>query len=291
MRLSLALFTLLLLLPLPGQAAVKVAATIKPVHSLVAGIMKGAGEPALIISTGASPHHYTLRPSERRALAEASVIFWVGPELEAFMPRILESLDPSSTTVALIESAGLLRLPARTPRDHAATGTQNDPHIWLSADNAHVLVDAIANELVDADSANAEIYNANRKHLHRRIAETDRMIQQKLAHKKAAFVTYHDAYQYFENAYGLHNAGFVSSGDEFSPSAKYVHELRNRIRRQQVRCLFYDAPNRPALVDTLIHGFDIKVEELDAIGLRLKPGEKAWFEIMTRLAEAYESCL
>ncbi len=96
------ILTLFLMLTsaLQAQATTKefsVAVTIKPVHSLVAGVMKGVGEPLLVMSTSASPHHYSLRPSERRALANASLIFWVGPELESFMPRILHSLDQSST--------------------------------------------------------------------------------------------------------------------------------------------------------------------------------------------------
>ena len=295
MRYLPALYTLLLLLlPLQAQSApatLRVAATVKPIHALVAGIMQGAGEPSLIMNTGASPHHYTLRPSERRTLAGASLIFWVGPELETFMPRILHSLDATSTTIALIEADGLIRLPVRTAHHHTTTAAHNDPHIWLSARNAHILVDVIADALIKADPANAAIYNANRKRLHQRITQTDSLIRQQLAGKTSAFLSYHDAYQYFEQAYGLNNAGFVSSGDELSPSAKYVQQLRDKIRQQQLHCLFYEAPNRPALVDTLTHGLEVDVHELDAIGLRQQAGENAWFEIMHALAQAYESCL
>ena len=295
MRYLPALYTLLLLLlPLQAQSApatLRVAATVKPIHALVAGIMQGAGEPSLIMNTGASPHHYTLRPSERRTLAGASLIFWIGPELETFMPRILHSLDATSTTIALIDADGLIRLPVRTAHHHTTTAAHNDPHIWLSARNAHILVDVIADALIKADPANAAIYNANRKRLHQRITQTDSLIRQQLAGKTSAFLSYHDAYQYFEQAYGLNNAGFVSSGDELSPSAKYVQQLRDKIRQQQLHCLFYEAPNRPALVDTLTHGLEVDVHELDAIGLRQQAGENAWFEIMHALAQAYESCL
>ena len=268
-----------------------VAVTVKPVHSLVAGIMKGAGEPSLIMSTGASPHHYSLRPSERRALARASLIFWVGPELETFMPRMLDSIDPTSTNVALIEAKGLLRLPARTVHHHAAAHSQIDPHIWLSPQNAHAMVDAIADELSRLDATHAHIYADNSKRLHQRIRESDGQIRRQLAGKTSAFLSYHDAYQYFEQAYGLNNAGFVSSGDEISPSAKYVHELRDKIRKQQLHCLFYEAPSRPALVDTLTRGLEVEALELDAMGTRFKPGEDTWFKIIHNLAGAYNSCL
>jgi zinc transport system substrate-binding protein len=239
----------------------------------------------------ASPHHYSLRPSERRVLANSDLIFWVGPELESFMPRILNSLDRSVSSVALIESPGLQQLPARTSHHHSKAHSRIDPHIWLSSGNAHVMIDEIANRLIALDVAHADAYEANRKRLHQRISETDEQIRRKLAGKTAAYLSYHDAYQYFELAYGLNNAGFVSRGDEISPSAKYVHELREIIRDQQLHCLFYEAPNRPDLVDTLTTGFDVAAFELDAIGIRLAAGEEAWFELMHKLAETYESCL
>jgi zinc transport system substrate-binding protein len=288
--------TLLLILTIPLQAqasaeAFSVAVTVKPVHSLVAGVMQGVAEPVLVMGTGASPHHYTLRPSERRAIANASLIFWVGPELETFMPRILGSLDASSKNVALIEANGLLRLPARTAHHHAAAGSKIDPHIWLSPQNAHAMVDAIADELSRMDAVHAHIYDDNRKQLHQHIRETDDLIRRKLAGKTSAFLSYHDAYQYFEKAYGLNNAGFVSSGDEISPSAKYVQELRDKIQKQQLLCLFYEAPSRPALVDTLTRGLLVEALELDAMGVRLKPGKDTWFEIIHNLAETYDSCL
>ena len=290
------ILTLLLILTIPVQVqasaeAFSVAVTVKPVHSLVAGVMQGVAEPVLVMGTSASPHHYTLRPSERRALANASLIFWVGPELESFMPRILDSLDASSRNVALIEAKGLLRLPARTAHHHASAQSQIDPHIWLSAQNAHAIVDAIADELSRLDAAHAHIYADNSKRLHQRIRESDGQIRRQLAGKTSAYLSYHDAYQYFEQAYGLNNAGFVSSGDEISPSAKYVHELRDKIRKQQLHCLFYEAPNRPALVDTLTRGLAVEALELDAMGTRFKPGEDTWFKIIHNLAETYNSCL
>ena len=288
--LILALFFTLTLSPLT-HADVRVAVTVKPLHSLVSGVMKGVGEPVLIMTGSGSPHHYSLRPSERRLLANSELIFWVGPELETFMPRILHGLDRSASSIALIASTGLEQLPSRTSHHHPGAHTRIDPHIWLSAENAHVMVDEIASRLIALDAAHADAYEANRKRMHKRISETDQQIRRKLAGKTAAYLSYHDAYQYFEQAYGLNNAGFVSSGDEISPGAKYVHELRNIIRDQQLHCLFYEAPNRPGLVDTLTAGFEVAVYELDAIGIRLDAGEDAWFGVMHKLAETYESCL
>jgi zinc transport system substrate-binding protein len=268
-----------------------VVATVKPVHSLVAGVMQGAGEPRLIMRSSASPHHYALRPSERQSLARASLIVWVGAELESFMPRILQSLPPQTQHLTLIDVDGITRLSARTTHHHADARQQVDPHIWLSPANAHVMVDAIADRLISMDAANASIYEANRKRLHARISSSDESIRRRLTGKTSAFLSYHDAYQYFENAYTLNNAGFVSGSEETSPGAKYIHELRGKIRDQQLHCLFYDAPGRPALVDTLTDGLAVDAVELDAIGIRQQAGEMAWFGIMNSLADAFGACL
>jgi len=116
-------------------------------------------------------------------------------------------------------------------------------------------------------------------------------VRRLLAGKTSGFISYHDAYQYFEHAYGLNNAGFVSSSDELPPGARHVHELRELIREQQLHCLVHDAPYRPALVNTLVQDFDVNVFELDALGVRYDAGEDAWFEIMNGLAQAYNACL
>lgn len=270
---------------------IRVAVTVKPLHSLVAGVMRGVADPALVMAGNASPHHYSLRPSERRALANAELIFWIGPELETFMPRILHSIDPSTETVALIDAPDLVQLTARSRGHHSHAHARTDPHIWLSAHNARALVDEIANSLIALDADKADHYEANRQRLRKRISQTDAAIRHKLAGKTSPYLSYHDAYQYFEQAYGLNHAGFVNSGDEVNPSARYVQQLRRTIRDQQIHCLVYEAPNRPALVDTLIKDFDMNIMELDAIGLRLSAGEDTWFEILHNLAETYAACL
>jgi zinc transport system substrate-binding protein len=253
--------------------------------------MQGAGQPGLIMRTGASPHHYSLRPSERRALARASLIFWVGPELETFMPRILNSLPETTQALALINAEGMTRLPARSIHQHHGDEQHVDPHIWLSPANAHVMVDAIADRLISMDADHAHIYQSNRKRMHERISGIDQRIRERLSGKNSAYLSYHDAYQYFEKAYGLNNAGFVSASEEVSPGAKYVHELRSKIRNQQLHCLFYEAPGRPALVDTLTDGLAVDVIELDAIGIRQQAGVQAWFAIMLSLADGFGACL
>ncbi|ULR46745.1 zinc ABC transporter substrate-binding protein ZnuA [Rhizobium sp. K102] len=90
-----------------------VVTSIKPIHSLVSAIMQGVGEPELIVDGAASPHTYSLKPSNARALQEAKVVFWTGPGLEAFLEKPLEALGSDASVVALDNAPGLVKLPFR----------------------------------------------------------------------------------------------------------------------------------------------------------------------------------
>ena len=99
-----------------GTAAADVPAVsvdIAPVHSLVARVMADIGEPALIVPPGASPHEYSLRPSEAQGLQDAQLVFWVGPGLTPWLGGAVETLAGDATVVALSELDGTKTLPIR----------------------------------------------------------------------------------------------------------------------------------------------------------------------------------
>ena len=154
---------LLCLVAGPAVAAPKVVASIKPVHSLVAGVMRGFGEPVLLIAGSGSPHGYSLRPSEARALSEADLVFWVGDGLEASLAKPIAALAGGrARVIALAEAEGVRLLQARAggpwdaPKgmhDHGAnaaahgTDIQADLHIWLDSENAIAIVRAAVTAL------------------------------------------------------------------------------------------------------------------------------------------------
>ncbi|MBO23435.1 MAG: zinc ABC transporter substrate-binding protein, partial [Rhodospirillaceae bacterium] len=90
-----------------------VVVSIKPIHSLVAGVMQGIGTPSLIVQGGGSPHAFTLRPSNARALQNADVIFWVGPSLETFLDGPIDTLGDKARVVSLTEAHGLQHMAFR----------------------------------------------------------------------------------------------------------------------------------------------------------------------------------
>ena len=93
-----------------ATAAPKVVTSIKPLHALVAGVMKGAGDPTLLIDGAGSPHTYSMRPSEARALGSADLVVWIGPDLETFLVRPIDSLTEGAKVleVSALKSVALL---------------------------------------------------------------------------------------------------------------------------------------------------------------------------------------
>lgn len=91
----------------------QVAVDIVPVHSLVARVMEGVGAPSLIVQPGASPHEYSLRPSEAEALQEADLVFWIGEDLTPWMEESIETLAGNATVTPLLDADGTVLLDFR----------------------------------------------------------------------------------------------------------------------------------------------------------------------------------
>lgn len=120
-----------------ARAEIRVVASIAPVHSLVAQVMQGAGAPHLLIPAGASPHHYSMRPSEAQALTRAQLVFWVGPAFEGWMARPVRALAGDGRTVALSEAKGLTRRAVRDAGVWEAHGDEDENHGRGAESHAH----------------------------------------------------------------------------------------------------------------------------------------------------------
>ncbi|SFE58032.1 zinc ABC transporter substrate-binding protein [Roseivivax sediminis] len=91
----------------------RVATDVAPVHGLVARVMAGVGEPETVVQPGSSPHSYSMRPSEARALEQADLVFWVGEELEPWLAGAVETLASDARIVELLDAPGITTLEFR----------------------------------------------------------------------------------------------------------------------------------------------------------------------------------
>lgn len=297
-----------------APAAPDVVASIKPVHGLVAGVMAGVGEPALLVRGAASPHGYAMRPSDARRLAEAEVVFWIGPPLETFLAGALAALDPRPRIVALWRAPGLDVLAVRpagvfgaagddgapapaSPPGESPTGGHDhdgavDPHVWLDPGNARAIVRTAAAALAAADPAHGAAYRANAARLEARIAALDAELAAMLAPvRDVPYVVHHDAYQYLERHYGLAAVGALSAGPERPPGARRVRELREAIRATGARCVFTEPQFTPALARSLAADTGARLGALDPLGAALPAGPEFYFALMRDLGRSLVDCL
>jgi zinc transport system substrate-binding protein len=283
----------------PAAAAPKVVASIKPIHSLIAGVMAGVGEPQLIVSGGASPHLYTLKPSDAERLEHADLVFWVGPIFEGFLVKPIAVLAGKAVIVELDRAPGVTLLPARqggawdADADRpAASALEQDGHLWLDPANAKAIVRVAVARLSTLDPAQAAAYGANGAALERRLDVLDASLRQRLgAVAGLRFVVFHDAYQYFERRYGLAAIGSITVSPEHRPGARRLREIRGKIAGLGVRCVFSEPQFEPRLVETVIAGTGARADMLDPEGAALVPGPDLYGALLTGLADRLESCL
>jgi len=127
------IFGALILVAAPALAAPRVATDISAVHSLAAQVMEGVGAPDLIMPPGASPHGYSLRPSEAAALQDAEIVFWIGESLTPWLERSLETIAGDAKAVELLGAGESNVLETR----ESATFEGHDDHHGEGEKDAH----------------------------------------------------------------------------------------------------------------------------------------------------------
>jgi zinc transport system substrate-binding protein len=302
MRRSLALVAALFAVFIAGPATAqvpRVVVSVKPIHSLVAAVMEGVGEPALLVRGAASPHVYALRPSDAKHLAEAQLVIWVGPSLESFLVKPLAGLPRTTERLELERAAGIVLLRARAggtweedEHEAPADPLHADGHLWLDPANAEVIAHLAAIRLAALDPADAPRFAANEARLAARLDRLDTRLTTRLAALKGQpFVVFHDAYQYLERRYGLDAIGSVTVSPEIIPGARRLEEIRAKIVSLHARCLFGEPQFEPALLRSIAADTAVATSVLDPEGTALAPGPELYFRLMNGLGDSLEKCL
>ena len=283
------------LLAARAEAAPVVLATIKPVHSLVAAVMAGAGTPELLIQGAQSEHSYALKPSDAEKIARATIVFEIGPDLETYLTRPLATLTHAEVVV-LERAPGVHLLPARrgglwedgSDPDDGPT----DPHIWLDPENAIAMTKTIAAVLVKADPPHRGLFEANRDRTVRMLTATEGQLRAELTPLKGhRYLVFHDAYHYFENRFNLAAAGAVTVAPDRPVGPRRIERLRGAILAGRIECVFREPQFSPRLIDTLVEGTAARTGVLDPLGAELASGPTLYPSLMRNLAASLRTCL
>jgi len=287
-----------------AETSPKVVASIAPIHSLVASVMEGVGEPELIVKGGGSPHSYSLRPSEARALQDADLVVWVGESMETFLAKSIPILAPGARVLELSSAPGVTVLPLREggaweahdheEDDHDDDGDHQhiDGHIWLDPDNAKAIIAAVVEQLSDMDPAHAENYEANGARASGEIEALSADMAQRIAPVAGEpYVVFHDAYQYFERHFGTHAVGSVTISPEKQPGAARIAAIRDRLTSDGVVCVFREPQFSPRVIETIVEGTGVRIGVLDPLGAAITPGPQLYPTLMSALATDLVACL
>lgn len=283
----------------------RIVVTIKPLYSLVAGVVGNTANVDLLLSGNSSPHDFQLKPSQMRMLQEADILFFIDDHFEVFLRKALLTGDNSDLNKVEVTSfPDLLLLKKREDAEfehhhHGEEGEHEDDeelvydyHLWLDAGNAQVIVKNILDILVKKYPGNKNVYAENARKILQRIASLDDEIAQKLGKlEDRPFIVFHDAYQYFEKRYMLDAVGSIMFDPEQLPSAKHLRDIKQRIREKGVVCVFKEPQFSDKLANLVIEDSGAKLAVLDPLASKITDSEDLYFRLLNNLADNFENCL
>lgn len=276
------------------QSPPKVLTSIKPVQLIAQAITEGVTGSEVLLPPGASPHSHSLRPSDARKLRNADVMFWIGPDMEMFLKKMLTNAK-STRSVPLMESKNI-KLRHSNEKDHDHEGHHHhgdyDAHIWLSPENALAMAISMSTTLTDIDPANAKRYESNLERFQLSLKKTDARNKKKLAPvlDRPIFV-FHDAYGYLKDYYHLNIAGYFTLNPEQQPGARHLAELQHQLKAAGKTCVFREPQFQPTYINRIIDGLDAKVSVLDPLAIDIAVGPDAYPQFINELVDTIVNCL
>jgi ABC-type Zn uptake system ZnuABC Zn-binding protein ZnuA len=232
------------------------AATIFPLFDIVRHVAGPAAAVTLMLPPGASPHTFEPTPSQVRALAGARVIFVVGHGLDDWAARLARSAG--AARVVVVDRGVVLR--------READGTV-DPHYWLAPANAKAIARTVAGELEGLVPARrSDIQSALTRYLGQldAVEAEIRGILADLPTRRIA--TFHDAFGYFAEAFGLEVAAVFEPYPGREPSPRFVAEFQRKVRAAGVHTLFAEPQLSLDPLRPLARDLGVTLSVLDPLG-------------------------
>ncbi|WP_422880992.1 zinc ABC transporter substrate-binding protein ZnuA [Pantoea agglomerans] len=302
---ALTVFSVTASLTLPAQA--NVVASLKPVGFIAAAIADGVTPVDVLLPDGASEHDYSLRPSDAKRLKNADLVVWVGPEMEAFMAKSAAEL-PAQKNLAMVNIDGVKPLLISGDEDedeHTAEKSEEQDadahhhhhgefnmHLWLSPEIARKTAVAIHGKLLELMPQDKAKLDANLQQFEVALADTDKRVSAQLAPvRNKGYFVFHDAYTYFEKQYGLSPTGHFTVNPEIQPGAQRLHQIRTQLVEQKAVCVFAEPQFRPAVIDAVARGTQVRKGTLDPLGTDISLAKDSYVKFLSQLSSQYESCL
>lgn len=276
--------------------AAAAAAPLRVVVSLApyADIVQRIGGEHLSVTTllppGASPHAFDPTPSQAAGLARADLIVMNGG-LDSWLDRLVAATSPNAAVIRVLDHLDLPDVPGEAGAHNADHGNEGaNPHVWLDPLLMIQAAQAVADELVVIDPANAKDYDASLARLEGELRSLDAEIATTLAPvRDAPFVPFHDAWPYFARRYGLDLVLTLEPFPGREPSPKYVAEAVATVRAVGAKAVFGERQLNPRSAEVVAESAGVKLVTLDPIGGA--PGPTTYAELLRFNAAAILAAL
>lgn len=206
-----------------------------------------------LVPPGGEVHTYQPTPDDIKSVAMASIVFYNGAHLEEWIDETIRSAGKSNLPIVVL-SDGLPFI--KEP------GDEPNPHLWLDVANAKAYVEKVRDRLSKVDGINAGYYTDRAKSYLAQLDELDKWIQaevETIPKARRKLVTFHDAFPYFAERYGLSLQGVLVASPGKEPSARDLTTLARRIKQERVPAVFAEAQFNPKAMEVLASDTGVRV--------------------------------
>lgn len=283
---------LLLILLFPGalQARPLVAVSIEPLAMVVRDVLGEDAEVRTLLLPGQNPHHASMTPGQARLVRDADLLVWLGDRFEPGVAGL--AARRQGPALAMQDLSGLyVRIEDEghshdDGHQHDHRQHRPDPHLWLYPANMRLLAEALANRNLQMDAGPLAVRAAGfQQDLDEHVA---RLRDELAPVSDVPYLSHHDPWAYFADAFGIRRPMVISRSIEASASSRRFVELSGQLRELGVQCILAEPEGSRALLRRLC-GDDCRLEEADPLGRSL--AGQPYVALIEDLATRYQRCL
>lgn len=256
--------------PATGQAEngrLQVVTTIFPQYDFTRAIAGDLADITMLLPPGSESHTFEPTPQDIIRIQNCDIFIYGGGESDAWADTILASMDTSNMTiislmdiVSVVEEEFVEGMQAEDEHDEDEEA-EYDEHVWTAPQNAKIISTVIAEALKERDSANAGVYESNRKAYSQELDDLDAQFRQVVTDGKRNLIVFGDRFpfRYFADAYGLkYYAAFPGCASETEPSAATVAFLIDTVKEKELPVIFHIEFSNESMADTISEGTGAK---------------------------------
>lgn len=318
------------LLSAPMMANADVLASVKPLGFIVSSIADGVTGTQVLVPAGASPHDYNLKLSDIQKVKSADLVVWIGEDIDSFLDKPISQIERKKV-ITIADLADVKPLLSKAHHEHFHEDGDHDHdhkhehkhdhkhdhdhkhehkhdhehhdhdhheglttnwHVWYSPAISKIVAQKVADKLTAQFPDKKALIAQNLSDFNRTLAEQSEKITAQLANvKDKGFYVFHDAYGYFNDAYGLKQTGYFTINPLVAPGAKTLAHIKEEIDGHKVNCLFAEPQFTPKVIESLAKNTKVNVGQLDPIGDKVTLGKNSYATFLQSTADSYMECL